>query len=208
VIECHWEVAPITEWRYPAAAVAELARRLASCGALWVIGGSAGLAMRGANLDKPPRDLDIYADEEDVPLIHARLADLALDGPARDETGRYRSILSHYAMGETVAELVGDFRVRSGDSAYRTEVRRLLHPLGESFQVRDAQVRLVPLGHELIFNVLRDRPDRCRLVGAMIRSDPARHLPALERLLQENPLSPETVLKVRQYVREPAEGEV
>jgi hypothetical protein len=194
------EVVPFTDHGYPATAVILLAQRLNSAGSLWVIGGSSGLAMRGADLGRPPRDLDIYADEEDVPLLHARLADLALDEPERDETGRYRSILSHYDAGGTVVELVGAFQVRSGDSEYRTEVRRLLHPLGESFKAGEMEVRLVPLGHELIFNVMRERPDRCRIIGEMIRSDPGRHLPALKRIVSCNKLSAETVRQVRQYV--------
>ncbi len=163
--------------------------------------------MRGAEIGRPPRDLDIYADEEDIAALHARLADIALDPPAMDESGRYRSILSHYAIGETVVELVGAFRVRSGESLYQTEVRRLLHPLGDRFEADGCAVRLVPLGHELIFNVLRERPDRCRMIGELIRNDPGRHLPALQTLLSRNQLSAETARTVRQYASVSAAGE-
>jgi hypothetical protein len=106
---------------YAAAAIAELAGRLEGCGALWVIGGSTGLAMRGAEMGRAPRDLDIYADDEDAARIHLRLAEYAIDTPALSATERYRSILSHYSITGTSVELVGDFRIQAEGSLYRTE---------------------------------------------------------------------------------------
>ncbi|MBW5446652.1 hypothetical protein GE107_11330 [Cohnella sp. CFH 77786] len=188
---------------YPAAAVAELAVRLEGCGAVWVIGGSTGLAMRGANLGRAPRDLDIYADEEDAARIHAMLGNCALDRPVYSATDRYRSILSHYRIAETQVELVGDFRIETGGSRYRTEVRHLLYPEGDSCESVRVPAKLVPLGHELIFNALRDRPDRCEAAGSLIRMLPERHLPILERLLERNELSEETVRTVKRYATDP-----
>lgn len=193
---------PEPEIPYPAQTLARLAERLETCGALWVVGGSTGLAMRGADIGRPPRDLDLYADEEDIPAIHACLADFAADEPQVSVTDRYRSILSHYTIGDTSIELVGSFQVRKDKSFYRTEVRSLLHPLGDSHFIGGSAgcfARLVPLGHELIFNVLRDRPDRCRIAGGLIARDPKRHLPILRTLIERNELSAEDALKIEGY---------
>ncbi|WP_276351660.1 hypothetical protein [Cohnella caldifontis] len=193
---------PIPERTFPDKALALLSRTLDGCGALWVVGGSTGLAMRGADLGRPPRDVDLYADEEDAARIHADLADYAVDEPEESVTGIYRSILSHYRIGDAAVELVGHFRIDTGSSRYSTEVREALHPLGETRTAGGRPVRLAPLGHELIFNVLRGRPDRCRAAGALIRLEPDRHLPALRRLLALSELSKEDADSVFRYAGE------
>lgn len=171
-------------------ALIELARRLAGCGVSWVVGGSTGLALRGAELGRQPRDLDIYADAADVAAIHATLANVAMDGPVVSETDRYRSVLSHYDIGGTIVELVGGFTVSALGSVYRTDVNGLLYPSGDFFYVAEEAVRLVPLGHELIFNLLREREDRAETVGRMIGLCPDKHVPALTKLIAANDLSP------------------
>ncbi|TJY44357.1 hypothetical protein E5161_02955 [Cohnella pontilimi] len=182
---------------YPAAAIAVLAERLQNCGGVWVVGGSTGLAVRGARLDRPPRDLDIYADETDMDAIHRRLTEYALDTPTPSQTGQYRSRLSHYSVEGTVVELVGGFEVRAGGSLYRTEVREMLDPYGEDFHVNGQKVKVVPLAHELLFNVLRERGDRTELAASLIREQPDRHLPVLNILLERNDLSAETAERLR-----------
>jgi hypothetical protein len=192
-------VIPIPERTIPVQALARLSGALDGCGALWVVGGSTGLALRGADLGRPPRDLDLYADEEDAVRLHERLAEYAVDEPAESVTGIYRSILSHYRIAGAAVELVGGFRVRTESSRYSTEVRECLHPLGETWSADGYPVRLTPLGHELIFNVLRQRPDRCRAAGDLIRQHPDRHLAALGRLLARSGLSEEDAAAVLRY---------
>ncbi|MEK0314143.1 hypothetical protein [Cohnella sp. 56] len=173
-------------------ALRRLAVLTAGCGAGWVVGGSAGLALRGARLPSAPRDLDIYADASAVGALHGRLADLATDGPAWDASGSYRSLLAHYRIGGVQIELVGDFEVRALASHYVTEVDRFLYAEADELRFEDGtSVRIVPLGHELIFNLLRERPDRTAAVGELIRAAREAHLPALERLLARQPLSEE-----------------
>lgn len=184
---------------YAQEAAVRLAKRLQSCKAQWVLGGSTGLAMRGAQLIRAPRDIDLYADEADARLIHEHLREWATDTPQLSVTERYRSVLSHYALGGSTVELVGDFRIETEGSRYRTEVAKMLHPTGDSLAVQGAEIRLVPLGHELIFNVLRNRPDRCALIADMIRQQPAQHLPPLHALLQRNELSAEVLRQIEQY---------
>lgn len=190
---------------YAREAVAELARRMATCGASWVLGGSTGLGMRGAALERTPRDIDIYADAEDARLIHAQLRNWATDEPEKSVTERYRSILSHYAIAGSAVELVGEFRISAAGSQYLTEVAQVLHPAGDRRFVAEAEVRLVPLGHELIFNWLRERLDRCELIGAMIRREPDRHLRLLRTLLDRNKLSADARRQICKFAGMPDE---
>jgi hypothetical protein len=185
---------------YPSAALAALADRLAGCGSLWVVGGSTGLALRGAKLDRPPRDLDIYADEHEVMNIHQRLGDYASDRPELSQTERYRSVLSHYSVHGTVVELVGGFIMTTAGNRYRTEVGSLLHTAGDSFVVKGRDVRVVPLAHELLFNVLREREDRASLIGGLIRQQPDRHLPMLQSLLERNGITTDTLKRVMRFI--------
>lgn len=184
---------------YAREAVKALAERMESCAALWVLGGSTGLGMRGAKLASTPRDIDLYADAEDARLIHAHLRQWAADAQQVSTTERYRSLLSHYIVAGAAVELVGDFRIDTGGSHYATEVGSLLHAAGDAFRAGEFPVRLVPLGHELIFNILRGRTDRCELVGGMIRRQPARHLPLLRELIDRNRLSDADRRLVRYY---------
>ncbi|MBJ6363513.1 hypothetical protein ACFOQM_20015 [Paenibacillus sp. GCM10012307] len=160
----------------------------------WVVGGSAGLLLRGLVLDVSPRDLDLYADEADALLIHQALASYAIDRQEESTTERYRSILSHYEIGGLSVELVGGFEVRAGNSLYKLEVRELLLPLGLEVQVLEGEVCTVaPLAHELWFNLLRSREDRLRQISAAMAADPASHLPAFKRIVQRNHLTPDQI---------------
>ncbi|MBO9597746.1 MAG: hypothetical protein J7559_08005 [Cohnella sp.] len=173
----------------PVSALRRLAELLEGCDARWVVGGSTGLALRGAKLERAPRDLDVYADREAIREIHRRLAAYALDGPADNETDRYRSVLSHYKLEDTTVELVGDFRIAARGSVYRTEVVHSLYPNSDPANAEGMTVMLIPLGHELIFNLLRDRMDRAEVVGRLIADDPERQLPLLRALIDRNRLA-------------------
>jgi len=149
------------------------------------------LALRGAELGRPPRDLDLYVDEDEVERVHRLLGAYALDGPERSVTDRYRSTLSHYRIAGAFVELVGGFRVSARDSVYVTEVDEVLFPARERLDWNGIELPIVPLGHELIFNLLRERNDRADLAGKLISADPEKHVPMLRQLLQRNQLSPE-----------------
>ncbi|MBB6674156.1 hypothetical protein [Cohnella nanjingensis] len=167
----------------PELALLRFAELAEGSGVRWIVGGSAGLRLRGAPLDRPPRDLDIYADAAGLRALHERLTAFAEDAPAWSETDRYRSLLSHYRLADVKVELVGDFVVRARDSVYRTEVDGELYDRGDRCEIGSREVRLVPLGHELIFNLLRERSDRAHTAAELIRRAPERHLPALLALL-------------------------
>ncbi|CAI6058245.1 hypothetical protein [Cohnella sp. JJ-181] len=190
-------------------ALAAFAALTSGSGSRWVLGGSAGLALRGARLEAAPRDLDIYADASAVPLLHARLTPRSTDGPAWDETGNYRSLLSHYDWEGVQIELVGDFEVVVPGSRYRTEVDAFLYGHGDDWVDGESglSVRLMPLGHELIFNLLRGRRDRALETARLMRADPDAHLPVLERLTARHALSADTLRELRRLVADGEGGE-
>jgi len=205
-------------------------------GARWVLGGSAGLALRGARLASAPRDLDIYADAESVLSLHDRLKPFACDGPVWDESGSYRSLLAHYGVAGISIELVGDFEVNARGSRYITEVDTFLYENGDVWTSGSGNglksgaetkfgsgsesesgseprsdkpgrtIRLVPLGHELIFNVLRERPDRAREAARLILENPGAHMPVLERLIARQSLSEEALEELRRLTAGGASG--
>ncbi|NEW06090.1 hypothetical protein GK047_08720 [Paenibacillus sp. SYP-B3998] len=156
-------------------------------GTRWLIGGSCGLLLHNVDIQRSPRDLDIYVDSIDVQTLHASLNENAIDTPVYSETPIYASILSHYDIQGNSVEVVGDFRVQAMRSTYQVEVSYLwehhctvvpLTPL--------CTVKIMPLAHELLFNLLRDRPDRYEAIAKMMKSNPSPHVPALEDLLARN----------------------
>jgi len=177
----------------PFSALEKIAALLDGSDLRYVVGGSTGLALRGARLGRAPRDVDLYADEAEVRAVHALLQAYSIDEPRYDESGRYRSILSHYRIDGAVVELVGDFRIAAGASDYATEVAAVLFPACDRIVLGDVAVPVVPPGHELVFNLLRERADRAELAGALIAADPGKHLPTLLEITRRNRLAPELV---------------
>lgn len=176
-------------------------------GPAWLVGGSAGLMLRGIRLPSPPRDLDLYADDRDAEELHIAMRDLAIDVPAVSETGLYRSLLSHYEAAGVPIELVGGFEVRAGANRYRTEVRSFLYRHAEPVAVGKRFVKVVPLAHELWFNMLRGREDRVRLIAAEIRRKPALHVPILDELEARNDLAEEAIRQVRSRLEHAGVGD-
>ncbi|MCZ8520547.1 MULTISPECIES: nucleotidyltransferase family protein [Paenibacillus] len=169
-------------------ALQEIGARSRGLGASWLIGGSTGLLLQDVPLAAPPRDLDLYADKEAAALLHQALLPWSTDLQEESETGMYRSILSHYEIAGVAVELVGAFEVRTAVSRYCVEAdylrakHALLLDIGQGIETA-----LMPLAHELLFNLLRGRPDRYEAIAAVLRSrqDP-RELAALSDLLSRN----------------------
>lgn len=152
----------------------------------WLLGGSCGLLLQGVELGRTPRDIDIYSDSVHVPLLHGRLQSWAAGEPVLDREGIYESMLSRYELNGYSLELVGGFKVSAGQSRYNVEVDRLLALHAPACVLENRTLRLMPLAHELVFNVLRDRPDRYVPVAEVIRRDEAHHIGLLERILERN----------------------
>ncbi|SEL84971.1 hypothetical protein SAMN04488688_106162 [Paenibacillus sp. cl141a] len=181
-------------------ALATAIHKLNQAPVAWLLGGSCCLLLQGVELGKPPRDIDIYADAGGVQPLHEALALLAVDAPRLDQEGIYSSILSHYELERVPIELVGGFEVNSEGSSYRVEIDQLLYPAAPARHIRDVTVRLMPLSHELVFNVLRDRPDRYEAIAEAMLRDMNQHLPLLQRLLSRNRLSGEHRLVLKRLI--------
>ncbi|MCR2803025.1 hypothetical protein [Paenibacillus soyae] len=168
----------------------------------WALGGSAGLLLRGVRLEAPPRDIDLYCDEHRMGDIHLALAPYATDSPSYSETPIYRSTLSHYDIKGCKVELVGGFEVRNFGCRYSVDVDGFLVPFGDLVHLelensRSAEVRVVPLAHELLFNVLRGREDRVRLIADAMRRGTQTHVAAFAMLQAGNEITREVGEQLR-----------
>ncbi|MBP1999527.1 hypothetical protein J2Z69_000546 [Paenibacillus shirakamiensis] len=152
----------------------------------WLIGGSCSLWLQGVQVHQPPRDIDIYMDEQDIGNVHNKLNYMALDTPRLDTSGIYKSILSHYEIGNYTAELVGGFEVRSGGSHYCVNIRGLLKQEAPTLQMNGHHLYLMPLAHEYVFNLLRDRPDRYVPIAEVLKNNANKHRALLLEILQSN----------------------
>lgn len=166
--------------------LAAVAEATATNGLNWVVGGSAGLMLRGLPLAAEPRDIDIYCDDEDVHSIYESLKPMALDVPVVSETDLYRSTLCHFQIGHYQVELVGGFRVTAMDCCYQTDVKQLLIPYGDDIMLERHVVHVVPLAHELWFNALRGRDDRVELIAQAYAAAPGVHEAALQAIEANN----------------------
>ncbi len=177
----------------------EIAVHTRNCESIWLVGGSTGLLLQGVQLDARPRDLDLYVDRRHAEALHRALRRFAIDDQTESETSIYRSILSHYEMNGVKVELVGAFEVSAMDSEYRVEAEYLAATHAPAVPYGEKEtVRLMPLAHELVFNVLRDRPDRFEAIARQCRvQEPERHRQALDDLIARNRFSGELAGRLR-----------
>ncbi|TLS53084.1 hypothetical protein FE782_06865 [Paenibacillus antri] len=169
-----------------AEALRTAADRWSSVPSPWLVGGSCGLTYHEVPIAAAPRDLDIYVDAEGADAFHRALADFAVDEQQYNETERYRSVLSHYAIGGVTVELVAGFEVREPGALYRVDIAGAMRTYALRADANGASIGVMPLAHELAFNLLRHRPDRYERIAAAMRSDLPSHLPALIRILEDN----------------------
>lgn len=176
----------------------------------WVVGGSAGLMLRGLSLSAQPRDLDLYCDEEDAYAIYMLLREYAVDEPTVSVTDMYRSMLCHFNIHHVQVELVGGFQVTALGCRYETNVRNLLVPYGEQVSLTDQSVlaTIVPLAHELWFNALRGRQDRVELIVQAFAEAPAIHERALLAIEAENSFTEDAKQNLRRFIMEREAGDL
>jgi hypothetical protein len=155
---------------------------------VWLLGGSCGLLLHGVQLSTLPRDIDIYCDPEDTWQLHQSLLRYAVSPPEEDFSGSCYSLRGLYFIGEAKVELVGGFRIGSGELQYSVDVGTLQQHAPVCNHEGIGLVRLMPAVHELIFNLLRGRDERCRAIADLIKQDLPVHLPLLYQLIQENHL--------------------
>ncbi|UUZ79464.1 hypothetical protein LJK88_30495 [Paenibacillus sp. P26] len=187
----------------PRDALAEIRARTSTLPAIWLVGGSTGLLLQGVRLSSPPRDLDIYADRPDAEALHQALKERSTDEQAESQTPIYQSVLSHYEIGGAKVELVGAFEVNALGRRYVVEagfLENTYSPIWESEFTGGQGIRLMPLAHEPLFNMLRGRDDRYEAIGQVCREHPERHLPVLETLLARNRFTREAADLARRLI--------
>lgn len=186
-------------------ALAEINKRLRPIQVPWLVGGSTGLLLQGVPLASEPRDLDLYADDDAAKLIHQALIEFAVDEQLEDRSGQYRSILSHYLIHDVKVELVGGFVVSAYGCVYKVEAAYLYDkhgavPAADYAACGLEELRLMPLEHELLFNLLRGRPDRyesiARALGQRSGSGSPQATAALDDLLSRSVWSEEFVSRL------------
>lgn len=191
----------ITDMQY---ALQMAARRLNSTDRVWLVGGSCSLLLQGVEVFSPPRDIDLYADLDSVIALHTAMEQWSEDKQMLNKSGLYSSILSHYEFNKTQIELVGDFRVAAKGSQYTVEVEAKLHQDAPEIDIEGVPLRLTPLSHELIFNLLRERVDRYEAIAMVIRENPERHVPLLEQLLINNRFENDHIKQIAVLLDDPS----
>lgn len=163
---------------------------------VWLLGGSCGLLLHGVSLDAAPRDIDLYADLGDAQVLHEALSRYAVSGPEEDYSRGCFSLRSRYAVEHISVELVCGFRIGYGSWQYSADIKRLLAYAPVQDFAGIGLLRLMPAAHELIFNILRGRAERCCRIAAYLRQDLSVHLPLLHSLILDNGLDLSFQLKL------------
>lgn len=176
--------------------VSRLSQKLNRTTAKWLLGGSCSLLLQHVEIGREPRDIDIYIDEQDAPPVYEALRHMAIDKPAFSETAIYRSELSHYSIENMQAEVVSGFEVHAAGSLYKIESQFVYDHIAQTVVIGGAEVRMMPLAHELLFNILRNRPDRYGPIAEQINQHPGDHIPALRSLMSRNAWDPGHLKKV------------
>lgn len=171
----------------------------------WLVGGSCGLLMQGVPIAEAPKDLDIYADMDGARRIHSLLSEYSVDEQQEDRSSIYYSLLSHYHINGIKVELVGGFQVTLRDSEYQVNAAFLSDGYAIKYSLNSgegyAPIKLMPLEHELIFNVLRERPDRYEAIAKMIKSRHGGATNALEELIRQNSMDEAVISQINRLLQ-------
>lgn len=173
-------------------ALCSIVEELDFCGTskppVWLLGGSCGLLLHGVQISAPPRDIDLYCDLKDTLQLHQALQRYTVSPPEEDFSGSCYSLRGLYFIGEVKVELVGGFQVGSSPAQYAVDVSKLQTHAAVHHDEAVGRVPLMPLAHELLFNLLRGRDDRCQAIAGRLQEELAAHLPLLVQLIRENQL--------------------
>lgn len=105
-------------------------------------------------------------------------------------------------------ELVCGFRIGNPPFGYTVDVHSLLGHAPVSGISGDSMIRLMPLAHELLYNMLRGRTERCRnIAGRMLSSQQQQHASLLEQLAEQNRLDPACRAELNRLLGQPPETE-
>jgi hypothetical protein len=149
----------------------------------WLLGGSVGLLLQGVPLQAKPRDIDLYTDTPYIEILFNQLSKYAAVPPHYSETGNYSSTLCRLEISTVPVEVVGSLTMKVDDSTYETRIAPL-YACKLSSEMDG--VALMPLTHELIFNYLRNRPDRYLPIARKMRDHLPNHLNLFHEIVGMN----------------------
>ncbi|MNR07383.1 hypothetical protein D3C85_1234990 [compost metagenome] len=131
------------------------------------------------------------------------LSGYTVSGPEEDYSGGCFSLRSCYSLGNTSIELIGVFEIGHGSWQYSVNIQRLLAYAPVQDFTGIGLLRLMPAAHELIFNMLRGKSERCECIAAYLRHSLSDHLPLLQSLILDNGLDLSFQLKLNQMLGVP-----
>jgi hypothetical protein len=166
----------------------------------WLVGGSCGLLLQEVAIEKLPRDLDIYVDAKDAAVVYKALESYSTDQLVQSQTDIYTSFLSHFRILNVPVEVVGGFEVQDDQSHYQVEVNDFLDSFGATYDTGNCRFGLMPLAHELVFNMLRQRPDRYQEIAKIMRTNPDQYLTPLNKILERNSFSAGFIKKLNELL--------
>lgn len=146
-----------------------LCERLNQLDIPWLVGGSTSCLLQKVGLDRKPNDLDVYTDCRYLDQIEPFLLDWCIEPVQYSQTERYESYLGRYRIHLTETELVANLTVRMANGRYDVEVGALLRRYAPTVEIGTERIPLMPLEHELIFNLLRGREDRYVPIAETVR---------------------------------------
>lgn len=165
----------------------------------WLVGGSTGCLLQGVHLRQMPRDLDIYTDRSYLAHLCERFNEREVQPARYSESERYASYMFNVSIFSVQVEFVANLSVRTAYGQYDVDVGGLLYDYAQRVDFGGKAVFLMPLEHEFVFNLLRERPDRYLPIRDKLRKDGIRKQLWLE-LCNRSTLSEKFWEKARSYV--------
>lgn len=145
------------------------AERLNRTGIPWLVGGSTACVLQGVPYLHKPNDLDIYIDRHSIEDVKRMLDDWEIVPVQTAKTEVYSSYLSRCCVNATEVEFIANMTVRTATGHYKVEVDNLLMIYATEVIVKDMPAPVIPLEHEMVFNLLREREDRFGPIGETLR---------------------------------------
>jgi hypothetical protein len=139
-------------------------------GLKWLVGGSTATILHGVSLAAPPHDLDIDAPGDGALKLGELLSSFVVSPVQRSDTDLYNNLFGRFDVNGTKVEILGDFEIKARSWSHRLVITEDLYNRCTEVTLQPGlTVRLVPLEHQLIVNLIRGRVDRVASISATLR---------------------------------------
>lgn len=179
--------------------VAGLSRPL---GLKWLVGGSAATILHGVRLADPPHDLDIDAPADVALRLGEMLSQFVVSPVERGDTDLYSNLFGRFDVAGTKVEILGDFEIKTPSWSHRLVITEELFERCARVEVApDLPVRLVPLEHQLIVNLIRGRVDRVATISAFLGGHGGADRKYLQEIFERDRIPDEIRLMIERLCR-------